>query len=69
MRASLNKLEEQLRGHGFLCTAASHLANMRYVSEIDGTMLVLTTGDRLPISRARKKDVLAGLARYLGGTT
>lgn len=68
-RASLNKLEEQLRGHGFLRTTVSHLANMRYVSEIDGTMLVLTTGDRLPISRARRKDVLAGLARYLGGTT
>lgn len=67
-RASLSKLEERLRGHGFLRTAVSHLANMRYVSEIDGTMLALTTGDRLPISRARKKDVLAGLARYLGGT-
>lgn len=68
MRGSLNKLEEQLQGRGFLRTAVSHLANLRYVSEIDGTMLVLTTGDRLPISRARKKDVLAGLAKYLGGT-
>lgn len=67
-RASLNKLEAQLQGRGFLRTAVSHLVNLRYASEIDGTTLILTTGDRLPISRARKKDVLAGLAKYLGGT-
>lgn len=67
-RASLNKLEAQLQGRSFLRTAVSHLANLRYVSEIDGNMLILTTGDRIPISRARKKEVMAGLAKYLGGT-
>lgn len=67
-RGSLAKVEEQLRGHSFLRTAVSHLANLRYVSEIDGNTLILTTGERLPISRSRKKEVLAGLASYLGGT-
>lgn len=67
-RGSLGKVEEQLQGRSFLRTAVSHLVNLRYVSEIDGNMLILTTGNRLPISRARKKDVLAGLAKYLGGT-
>lgn len=67
-RESLSKLENQLRNRGFLRIAVSHLANLRYVSELDGNMLILTTGDRLPISRARKKEVLAALAKYLGGT-
>ena len=67
-RGSLGKTEEQLRGHSFLRTAVSHLVNLRYAAEIDGNMLILTTGDRLPISRSRKKEVLAGLASYLGGT-
>lgn len=67
-RYSLGKVEEQLKGRSFLRTAVSHLVNLRYVSEIDGNMLILTTGDRLPISRARKKEVLASLANYLGGT-
>lgn len=67
-RGSLKKVEEQLSGHSFLRTAVSHLANLRYAAEIDGNTLILTTGDRLPISRSHKKEVLAGLARYLGGT-
>lgn len=54
-RGSLGKVEEQLLGRSFMRTAVSHLANLRYVSEIDGNTLILTTGDRLPISRARKK--------------
>lgn len=67
-RGSLGKVEGQLSGHSFLRTAVSHLVNLRYAAEIDGNTLILTTGDRLPISRSRKKEVLAGLARYLGGT-
>lgn len=67
-RDSLGKVEKQLQGRSFLRTAVSHLVNLRYVSEIDGNMLILTTGDRLPISRSRKKEVLTGLAKYLGGT-
>ena len=67
-RGSLGKVEEQLRGHSFLRTAVSHLANLRYVDEIDGNTMILTTGDRLPISRSHKKDVMAGLASFLGGT-
>ena len=67
-RGSLGKTEEQLAGHSFLRTAVSHLVNLRYVSEIDGNTMILTTGERLPISRSRKKEVLAGLAAYLGGT-
>lgn len=68
LKGGMTGMEAQLQGHSFLRTAVSHLANLRYVSEIDGNMLILTTGDRLPISRARKKDVMAGLAKYLGGT-
>ena len=64
----LGKVEEQLKGHSFLRTAVSHLANLRYVDEIDGNTMILTTGDRLPISRSHKKDVMAGLASFLGGT-
>lgn len=68
VRGSLGKVEGQLQGRSFLRTAVSHLVNLHYVSEIDGSMMILTTGDRIPISRARKKDVLSGLAKYLGGT-
>ena len=67
-RESLSRKEKELAGHGFVRTNVCYLVSLRYVSEIDGTMLVLTTGERLAISRSRRKEFFSALAKYLGGT-
>ena len=66
-RESLSKKEKELEGRPFVRVSVSHLVNLRYVSEIDGNTLKLTTGDRITISRSRKKSVMGALAKYLGG--
>ena len=67
-RGSLSRKEKELAGRSFVRTNVCYLVNLRYVSEIDGTMLVLTTGEKLSISRSRRKEVFSALAKYLGGT-
>jgi DNA-binding LytR/AlgR family response regulator len=67
-RDSLSRKEKELAGSTFVRTNVCYLVNLRYVSEIDGNMLVLVTGEKLAISRSRKKEVFSSLARYLGGS-
>jgi len=67
-RGSLSGKEKELAGRSFVRTNVCYLVNLRYVSEIDGSMLVLSTGEKLAISRSRRKEVFSALARYLGGT-
>ncbi len=67
-RDSLSRKEKELAGRSFIRVNICYLVNMHYVSEISGSMLVLTTGEQLAISRSRRKDVFSALAKYLGGT-
>ena len=67
-RDSLSRKEKELAGGTFVRTNVCYLVNLRYVSEIDGSMLVLVTGEKLAISRSRKKEVFSSLAKYLGGS-
>lgn len=68
VRGSLSELEQRLAGGPF-CRISSHcLVNMAHVRKVAGDALTLSDGTILYISRARKKAVLAELARYFGGS-
>lgn len=59
---SLKTLENALCPTLFLRIHHSHLVNLEYIEEfkkIDGGILLLTNGDKLEVSRAKKKDLLA----------
>ena len=66
-RETLSALEKTLAGKGFIRISVCYLVNLRFVSGIDDGMLILATGERLTISRSKKKEVFSALARYLGG--
>jgi len=67
-RGVLAKLEEELGTGQFVRISKSCLANMGCVRKIRGDELAMAGGTTLYISRSKKKDALAALAEYLGGS-
>lgn len=58
---TLRDTEEQLRDKGFLRCDKGYIVNQRQIAQVVGYDLVLMNGDRLPISRLRKKTFMADL--------
>lgn len=63
---SLKKLEEQLTGQPFVRCNSGYLVNLGYVTGVEGSEVVVG-GDRLLISRTRRKAFLQQLSEYFGG--
>lgn len=64
---SLKPFEDQLKDSHFVRCNSCYLVNLRYVRGISGDS-VLVDGARLVISKPRRKDFLAALAQYRGGS-
>lgn len=65
VRGALKAVEQELSGDGFLRCNHGYLVNLRYVTDVaDDTVTV--AGDRLKISRNKKKEFIGGLTGYLG---
>lgn len=61
---SLKEYADLLRPNGFLRTHQSHLVNPKYVKSLlkeDGGMLLLTSGEKIPISKPNKDTVKQAL--------
>lgn len=65
---TLKELEARLAGADFFRSNSCYLVNLRYVVAVEDQDCVLSTGERLRISRPRKKAFLAALADYMGGS-
>ena len=63
---SLKKLEEQLVGQPFARCNNGYLVNLRYVRGVEGSDVVVG-GDRLLISRTRRKAFLQQMSEFFGG--
>lgn len=63
---SLKKLEEQLAGQSFARCNNGYLVNLRFVRGVEGSDVVVG-GDRLLISRTRRKAFLQRLSEFFGG--
>lgn len=64
---TLGKFEEDLKAVNFVRCNTSFLVNLKYVETVRKDEVVVA-GDTLPISRSRRKEFLAALARYKGGS-
>lgn len=65
VRQSMKSAEESLRGQPFIRCNSCYLVNMKYVTGINGSELVV--GDeRVLMSRARKRECLQKLANFFG---
>lgn len=64
---SLKEYADLLRPNGFLRTHQSHLVNPKYVKswlKEDGGILLLNTGEKIPVSKPNKEIVKQALQQY-----
>ncbi len=57
----LKRFDEMLSEHGFSKCHNAYIINLSYVEAVQKEEVILTSGEVLPISRARKKEFMAAL--------
>ncbi len=65
---TLKEFEELLSDHGFIRIHQSHLVNTSHIKSYrksDGGMITMNDGARVPVSRARKSEVLRLIKQYV----
>ncbi len=65
-KASMKEIEDRLGGLSFKRCNNCYLVNLKHVSSVDRDE-IRVGGDRLKISRPRRKEFLQSLANYMGG--
>lgn len=65
IRGKLSTVEQKLLSESFFRCSISYLINLRYVTKFTGDQ-VCVAGEWLRVSRAKKKELAAALAAYLG---
>lgn len=58
--------EKDLEGYPFVRCHTSYIVNLQYIESVIGYDITLSTGDIIPISKQKKKDLMQNLAEYLG---
>ena len=62
----MKEIEDRLEGLSFKRCNNCYLVNLKHVSSVDRDE-IRVGGDRLKISRPRRKEFLQSLANYVGG--
>lgn len=65
--ATLKGLEAQLADHDFFRSNSCYLVNLAHVVGMESQDCIMSTGERLRVSRPRKKAFMTALATYVGG--
>lgn len=64
---TLKDFETRLADHDFFRSNSCYLVNLRHVTGMEDQDCVMSNGDRLRVSRPRKKAFLSALTDYMGG--
>lgn len=64
---TLKELEKQLAEHHFFRSNSCYLVNLKHVTGVQEQDSLMSNGERLRISRPRKKDFINALTTYIGG--
>lgn len=67
IRAAMKEMEQRLTGCFFARSSVSYFVNLAHVSGISGDT-VLVAGEKLPISRQKRKEFISALTAYIGGS-
>lgn len=65
--ATLKDLEAQLTDHDFFRSNSCYLVNLAHVVGMESQDCIMSTGERLRVSRPRKKAFMTALTDYVGG--
>ncbi len=66
-RNTLKNVTQELEKHYFSLCNNCYLVNLDYVRKVN-KMVILSTGDELPISQGKRKQFMTALAKYMGDT-
>lgn len=66
IRATLSDLKQNLPLSRFTAPHKSYLVNMAHINTVSTDEIVLTSGDRIPISRRRRQEFNSDFCRFLG---
>ena len=66
-RSTMREAEKLLLSHGFCRCNQCYLVNLRYVTAVEDEM-VSVGGDRLRISRSKKKELIKALSEYVANS-
>lgn len=64
---TLKDFETRLTGHDFFRSNSCYLVNLRHVTGVADQDCIMSNGERLRVSRPRKKAFLTALTDYMGG--
>ena len=64
LRGKLDELVERLKDHGFVRSNRGYLVNLYHIQALEGDC-VLVQGDRLPVSRSRRAELMERLTGIL----
>lgn len=62
----MRELENKIATYGFSRNHSSYITNLFYVESVEKNEVKLSTGERLPISKTKKKTFMEGIAEYWG---
>lgn len=65
VRCTITKLEKELVPHHFFRIHRGYLVNFRFVYRIDASHVILDDGEKLPLSRHRRKEALQLFLGYI----
>ncbi|AUA36340.1 two-component response regulator VirR-like [Clostridioides difficile] len=68
IKYSLGKIEKELNPYKFIRCHKSFIVNLRYVENIKPNAAILESGEEVPISRYRYKEVKEKFLKFLGDT-
>lgn len=63
----MKQYEQLFSGTSLVRCHAGFIVNLRYFQKLEGTMLILTNGTRIPVSRNRRQQVLSQIQLLYGG--
>lgn len=64
VRCSISQLEDALTPYQFIRIHRGYLVNFRYIYRIDAKECILDSGEKLPLSRHRKKEIQCLFLEY-----
>lgn len=67
MRKPLREVEEIMLNEFFVRSHSSYLINIRHISKFNANSIILDNGEKIPMSKNNKKEVLNKYKEYLRG--
>lgn len=63
---NMKELESRLGMFGFIRCHSGYIVSVNYIESVEKMTITLTTGEQIPISQQKRKEVMKSIATYFG---